>query len=78
MMARRDASQVVISGRENHGWNLEVDGGPVSDVDRANTFHTEHAARAELVERGVEVSEIQVFPCRSKATRYARLSGQVT
>ena len=58
-------------------WKLELVAVPVSDVDRAKAFYTEkvgfnadhdhivsdiEAARAELVERGVEVSEVHDFP----------------
>jgi predicted enzyme related to lactoylglutathione lyase len=51
-------------------WELELIAIPVSDVDRAKAFYTGlqltvsdiEAARAELVERGVEASDVQSFP----------------
>jgi uncharacterized glyoxalase superfamily protein PhnB len=46
-------------------WSLELVTVPVSDVDREGlqiVVHDIEAARAQLVERGLEVTEVQDYP----------------
>lgn len=53
-------------------WTLEVVVLPVSDIDRSIAFYRDQAdaqaARAELIKRGIEASEITVFDERDGGT----------